>query len=76
MVLRNRRLFQAPNTGVTVGSSPTNALAYELYLNDTLLVVASNNWQQELAALPPSQHSWLEANMIFVSVKQKLFKEA
>jgi len=76
MVLRNRRLFQSPNTGVTVGSSPTNALAYEVYLNDTLLVVASNNWQQELAALPPSQHSWLEANMIFVSVKQKLFKEA
>ena len=76
MVLRNRRLFQAPNTGVTVGSSPTNALAYELYLNDTLLVVASNNWEHELAALPPSQHSWLESNMIFVSVKEKLFKEA
>ena len=75
MVLRNRRLFQAPNTPVVVGSSPTNALAYELFLGDTLLVVASNNWEQELAALPASQRAWLQANMVFVSVKEKLFLE-
>ena len=75
MVLRNRRLFQAPNTAVTVGSSPTNALAYELYLNDTLLVVASNSWERELAALPPGERAWLDANMVYVLVKQKLFKE-
>ena len=76
LVLKNRRLFQAPNTPVTVGSSPTNALAYDLYLNDTLLVVASNNWEQELAALRVRERSWLEANMVFVAVKEKLFKEA
>ena len=75
MVLRNRRLFQAPNTPVVVGSSPTNALAYALYLGDTLLVVASNNWEQELSALPEGQRSWLEANMVFISVKEKLFLE-
>ena len=76
LVLKNRRLFQAPNTPVTVGSSPTNALAYDLYLNDTLLVVASSNWEQELAALPVRERSWLDANMVFVAVKEKLFKEA
>ena len=75
MVLKNRRLFQAPNIAVTVGSSPTNALAYDLYLNDTLLVVASNNWEKELAALPPRERAWLEANMVYVLVKEKLFKE-
>ena len=75
MVLKNRRLFQAPNTPVVVGSSPTNSLAYELYLGDTLMVVASNNWEQELAALPESQRAWLQANMVFVSVKEKLYKE-
>ena len=73
MVLRNRRLFQAPNTPVVVGSSPTNALAYELFLGDTLLVVASNNWEQELSALPESQRAWLEANMVYVQVKEKLY---
>ena len=75
MVLRNRRLFQAPNTPVVVDSSPTNALAYALYLGDTLLVVASNNWEQELSALPEGQRSWLEANMVFVAVKEKLYVE-
>ena len=76
MVLKNRRLFQAPNTAVTVGSSPTNALAYEVYLNDTLLVVASNNWEKELAALPPGERAWLDANMVYVNVKEKLYKES
>ena len=52
MVLKNRRLFQGPNTPVCVGSSPTNKDAYEVYLGDTLLVVASNNWDEELAAPP------------------------
>ena len=75
MVLTNRRLFQAPNTPVCVGSSPTNKDAYEVYLGDTLLVVASNNWDEELAALPASQRAWLEANMIFVSVQEKLYLE-
>ena len=74
MVLKNRRLFQAPNTAVTVGSSPTNALAYDLYLNGTLLVAASNNWEKELAALPSEDRSWLDANMVYVLVKEKLFK--
>ena len=75
MVLRNRRLFQAPNTPVVVGSSPTNALAHELFLGDALLVVVSNNWEPELAALPESQRAWLEANMVFVPVKEKLYVE-
>ena len=75
MVLRNQRLFQAPNTPVVVGSSPTNALAYELFLGDTLLVVASNNWEQELSALPESQRAWLEANMVYVQVEQRLYLE-
>ena len=75
MVLKNRRLFQAPNTVVTVGSSPTNALAYEIYLNDTLLVVASNCWETELAAMPPQERSWLDANMVYVLVQKKLFNE-
>ena len=44
-------------------------------MNDTLLVVASNNWEKELAALPPIQRAWLDANMIYVLVKEKLFKE-
>ena len=75
MVLKNKRLFQAPNTPVIVGSSPTNALAYSVFLGDTLLVVSSNDWEQELAALPEKQRDWLVGNMVFVSVQEKLYLE-
>ena len=75
MVLKNKRLFQAPNTPVIVGSSPTNALAYSVFLGDTLLVVASNDWDLELAALPEKQRDWLMGNMVFVSVQEKLYLE-
>ena len=73
MVLKNKRLFQAPNTPVIVGSSPTNALAYSVFLGDTMLVVSSNDWVVELAALPRNQRDWLEGNMVFVSVTEKLY---
>ena len=73
MVLKNKRLFQAPNTPVIVGSSPTNALAYSVFLGDTLLVVSSNDWGVELAALPQNQRDWLVGNMVFVSVQEKLY---
>ena len=75
MVLKNKRLFQAPNTPVIVGSSPTNALTYSVFLGDTLLVVASNDWEQELAGLPAPLRDWLEGNMVFVSVQEKLYLE-
>ena len=75
MVLRNRHPFQAPNMQVVVGSSPTNALTYELFLGETPLAVASNNWKEELAALPESQRAWLVGNMVFVSVTEKLYMD-
>ena len=75
MVLKNKRLFQAPNTPVIVGSSPTNALTYSVFLGDTLLVVASNDWEQELAGLPAPLRDWLAGNMVFVSVQEKLYLE-
>ena len=46
-----------------------------MFLKDTLLVVASNIWEQELSALPEAQRAWLEANMVFGSVKEKLYLE-
>ena len=73
MVLKNKRLFQAPNTPVIVGSSPTNALAYSVFLGDTLLVVSSNDWERELGVLPENQRDWLVGNMVFVSVREKLY---
>ena len=76
MVLDNRKLFQCPNAYVTIGSSPTNSLAYSVYLNDTGLVVATNTWRHELAAMPACDRDWLAANMVYVEVENPLWKSA
>jgi hypothetical protein len=73
LVLGNRRLFQAPNVPVTIGTSPTNMCAYDVYLNNAALVVASNSWHNELAALPTTERDWLAANMVYVRVDKPLF---
>ena len=75
LVLQNRRLFQCPNCVVTIGCSPTNNLAYGVYLNDTGLIVATNTWKDELAAIPESEAAWLRVNMVFVDVVKPLFAE-
>ena len=73
MVADNRRLFQAPNAEVTIGSSPTNSLAYAVYLNSTHLVVASNGWAHELKAMPAGDRDWLVANSVYIEVKKPLW---
>ena len=39
MVLKNRKVFQAPNTLVDLGESKTNGHSCKVYLNDTLLCI-------------------------------------
>ena len=75
LVLTYRRLFQAPNCEVIIGQSPTNQSSYPVYLNDTALVVCSNTWHLELPALPEADRSWLQANMVYVEVKCRLWQE-
>ena len=73
MVLRNRRLFQAPNSGVTIGTSPTNMMAYDVYLNDTLLIVASNSWMVQLKSTPLPEANWILSNQVLVTVDAPLW---
>ena len=74
LVLRYRRLFQAPNTRVIIGSSPTNRDAYGVYLHDCAIVVASNTWEEELKALNAENQNWLQSNMVFLNIKKPLWK--
>ena len=73
MVLQYRRLFQAPNCQVIIGQSPTNQSSYPVYLNDTALVVCSNTWHLELPALAEADRCWLQANMVYIEVKERLW---
>lgn len=73
MVLKNRRLFQAPNCPVTIGSSPTNRDAYDVYLNNTMLVICSNTWSSQLAGTPSADAEWIKANQVYVHVTEPLW---
>ena len=73
MVLKNRRLFQAPNVPVTIGTSPTNQAAYDVFLHHTMLVLCSNSWTQQLLTTPAGEAAWITANQVLVSVTEPMF---
>ena len=75
MVRRNRRLFQAPNVSITIGTSPTNRDAYEVYLNDTLLVICSNSWKHQLDEMGSLDADWIKSNQVYVEVTSPLWME-
>ena len=75
MILKNKRLFQSPNCKVIIGLSPTNMNAYPVYLNDAALVICTNTWLHELAAMKEADAAWLKENMVFVDVNAPLWVE-
>ena len=76
MVLRNRKVFQCPNAMVTLGQSKTNCHSYSIYLNETLLAIASNDWQESVDALSRASRDWIYANQVYVKVTRPLWVEA
>ena len=73
LVLRCKRLFQAPNAMVALGQSATNVHAYQRCLWRKKLVVCSNTWSGELAKLCEADAGWLRANTVHVLVKDQLW---
>ena len=74
MVLANRKLFQAPACWVDLGHSPTGRDVYRVFLNDSVLVVASNSWLATCWELPlESDREWLRANAVVVTVSEPLW---
>ena len=76
LVLQNRLLFQAPNSLVQVGTSPTNKDCYNVYLHYCHIVIASNSWKSQMDILKKERHEdheWLEANSVYIYVDTKLY---
>ena len=74
MVLKNRKVFQAPNALLELGQSKTNCHSYQIYLNNTLLCIASNAWGIAVDALPAASRKWIEANQVLITVARPLWK--
>ena len=73
MVCRNRKLFQCPNSFVQLGMSATNCHSYEVYLNNCLVVVCSNNWRAQLEKAPYEAGEWVVANQVYLYVSEPLW---
>jgi len=69
MVLRQRKLFQAPAVDVRLGCSTRNCHAYDVFVSGVAMMIASNTWESELKALTRVEdRKWLEDNSIVVTV--------
>ena len=74
LVLRNRKLFQCPNAMVALGTSATNCHSYNVYVNNTMLVICSNGWQEQLRKSDWDGAQWILANQVYVAVTSPLWE--
>ena len=77
VVLRQRKLFQAPPTPVRLGCSTTNCHAYDVFVSGVAMVIASNTWVSDVKRLKKVEdRRWLRDNAMVVEVgKTPLWKE-
>ena len=69
MVLRQKKLFQAPPCMVELGSSTTNCHCYKVLLYRQRLVICSNKWTQTLEGMDDgADRSWLTLNSFVLNV--------
>ena len=73
-VLACKKLFQASIDVVSLGSSPTNNLLYNVWCHRVRMICASNSWTIELNACEPADRAWLQANSVLVSVAEPLWE--
>ena len=63
-VIESKKLFQAGNEAVLCGSSPTNQFSYNVNVHQTMLIVASNKWSEQLRKLSEDDYQWLAQNSL------------
>jgi hypothetical protein len=73
LVLANKKLFQAGSSWVQMARSSTNCHSYRIWAWRVKMVVCSNRWTIELAALPHADASWLTTNSVHVQVSAPLW---
>ena len=76
MMMKSRKVFQAPNALVQLGQSKTNCHSYIIYLNETLICIASNEWEESVGCLSMASRDWIQANQVLVRVTRPLWLEA
>lgn len=75
IILRQKKVFQAPAVKVSLAASVTGCYAYSVWLHQKLLVVCSNVWHHELRLLPLEDRDWLLSNSLVHTVEKPLWME-
>ena len=58
---------------IALGTSATNAFAYQVWVHQKLFVVSTNTWEDEMCQLPLADREWLEQNSVRVNVTEPLW---
>ena len=75
VILRQKKLFQAPAVKVALAASVTGCYSYTVWVHQKLLVVCSNVWQYELRTMPQEDREWLQCNSLVYTVESPLWVE-
>ena len=75
VVLRQKKLFQAPPVEVGLAASTTSCHAYKVWVHAKLFVVASNVWHYDLSRCKHEDAEWLVSNSVVVHVAEPLWQE-
>ena len=75
VILRQKKLFQAPAVKVALAASVTGCYSYSVWVHQKLLVVCSNVWQYELRTMPQEDREWLQCNSLVYTVESPLWVE-
>ena len=73
VVIRQKKLFQAPPVDVAMGSSATNCHAYSVFVSGVKFVVCSNDWTPKKQLLPVEDQAWLDHNSIVLKVEDRMY---
>ena len=70
-VLANKKLLQAHADGAKLGQSPTQTLAYEVFLWRVPVIVTTNHWG--VAHHDAVDQEWLAKNCVVEEITEQVF---
>ena len=73
MIISQKKLFQCGPMKCQLGLSGTNMYMYEISLFRVPVMISSNSWEEEVAALPEPERQWLADNTVVVHIDHKLY---
>lgn len=74
-VIEYKRLMQAPDEPLKLGTSTTNMYAYDCWLGGKAIIVTSNKFKAELQGLDEEDKAWVESNCVAFEVTEKLYED-